>query len=105
LKFKVMHASHPLVTNGANRPFIHMPQSNYAKAMEDYNAAHPKPLRRGAGARESSELRRPQSAYSFFLTDFRRQYRVRLGTSKFEVPPRRPTGLHSRGATAKAVPL
>ena len=46
--------------------------------MAEYEKDHPKPPRRQKRARDPSELKRPQSAYFFFLADFRELYKVEL---------------------------
>ena len=44
--------------------------------MTEYEKDHPKPPRRQKRTRDPSELKRPQSAYFFFLADFRELYKV-----------------------------
>jgi len=50
-------------------------KAQYAAAMEQYNLEHPKPHRRPKKERDPGELKRPQSAYFFFLADFREAYK------------------------------
>ena len=51
-------------------------QADYRVVMTEYEKDHPKPPRRQKRARDPSELKRPQSAYFFFLADFRELYKV-----------------------------
>ena len=44
--------------------------------MTEYEKDNPKPPRRQKRARDPTELKRPQSAYFFFLADFREEYKV-----------------------------
>lgn len=53
-------------------------QADYRVVMTEYEKDHPKPPRRQKRARDPSELKRPQSAYFFFLADFRELYKVEL---------------------------
>lgn len=53
-------------------------QAEYRVVMTEYEKDHPKPPRRQKRARDPSELKRPQSAYFFFLADFRELYKVEL---------------------------
>lgn len=53
-------------------------QAEYRVIMAEYEKDHPKPPRRQKRARDPTELKRPQSAYFFFLADFREQYKVSL---------------------------
>lgn len=52
-------------------------QEDYRVVMNDYEKDHPKPPRRQKRARDPAELKRPQSAYFFFLADFRELFKVR----------------------------
>jgi hypothetical protein len=52
-------------------------KDNYKAEMVEYDKDHPKPLRRAKKERDPAELKRPQSAYFFFLADFREEYKVR----------------------------
>lgn len=56
-------------------------QADYRVVMTEYEKDHPKPPRRQKRARDPSELKRPQSAYFFFLADFRELYKVPLPTN------------------------
>lgn len=49
--------------------------------MTEYEKDHPKPPRRQKRTRDPSELKRPQSAYFFFLADFRELYKVQPTSS------------------------
>ena len=51
-------------------------QADYRVVMSEYEKEHPKPPRRQKRARDPTELKRPQSAYFFFLADFRQVYKV-----------------------------
>ena len=51
-------------------------QADYRVVMTEYEKDHPKPPRRQKRTRDPSELKRPQSAYFFFLADFRELYKV-----------------------------
>ena len=51
-------------------------QTKYAKAMVEYEKEHPRPARRHKKERDPSQLKRPQSAYFFFLADYREAYKV-----------------------------
>ncbi len=51
-------------------------QADYRVTMAEYEKEHPKPPRRQKRARDPTELKRPQSAYFFFLADFRELYKV-----------------------------
>ena len=53
-----------------------MRQADYRVVMAEYEKDHPKPPRRQKRARDPTELKRPQSAYFFFLADFREIYKV-----------------------------
>ena len=53
-------------------------QAKYAKAMVEYEKEHPRPARRHKKERDPSQLKRPQSAYFFFLADYREAYKVHL---------------------------
>jgi len=48
----------------------------YKAQMVEYDKDHPKPLRRAKKERDPAELKRPQSAYFFFLADFREEYKA-----------------------------
>ncbi|CAD7703461.1 unnamed protein product [Ostreobium quekettii] len=50
-------------------------KAQYATAMEAYNQEHPKPHRRAKKERDPAEIKKPQSAYFFFLADFRDAYK------------------------------
>ncbi|KAL0044112.1 hypothetical protein WJX82_010449 [Trebouxia sp. C0006] len=50
-------------------------KADYRVIMAEYEKGHPKPPRRQKRARDPTELKRPQSAYFFFLADFREQYK------------------------------
>ncbi|KAL3152984.1 hypothetical protein ABBQ38_012012 [Trebouxia sp. C0009 RCD-2024] len=50
-------------------------KADYRVVMTEYEKDHPKPPRRQKRARDPSELKRPQSAYFFFLADFRELYK------------------------------
>ncbi|DBA70695.1 TPA: hypothetical protein ACH3X2_012071 [Trebouxia sp. C0005] len=50
-------------------------KADYRVIMAEYEKDHPKPPRRQKRARDPTELKRPQSAYFFFLADFREQYK------------------------------
>lgn len=52
-------------------------QSKYAKAMVEWEKEHPRPARRHKKERDPTQLKRPQSAYFFFLADYREAYKVR----------------------------
>lgn len=62
--------------------------------MVEYDKDHPKPLRRAKKERDPAELKRPQSAYFFFLADFREEYKV--------PPPPLPLGGFSLGCSSHA---
>ena len=51
-------------------------QSKYAKAMVEWEKEHPRPARRHKKERDPTQLKRPQSAYFFFLADYREAYKV-----------------------------
>ncbi|KAK9813100.1 hypothetical protein WJX72_009043 [[Myrmecia] bisecta] len=50
-------------------------KADYAVSIAEYERDHPKPPRRVRKERDPSELKRPQSAYFFFLADFRDEYK------------------------------
>lgn len=50
-------------------------KAEYARAMQQYTQEHPRPYRRSRNRRDPGDLKRPQSAYFFFLADFRNAYK------------------------------
>ncbi|KAK9851540.1 hypothetical protein WJX84_008439 [Apatococcus fuscideae] len=50
-------------------------KSKYAKAMVEWEKEHPRPARRHKKERDPTQLKRPQSAYFFFLADYREAYK------------------------------
>jgi hypothetical protein len=52
-------------------------QAQYAVNIEQYQKEHPRPSRYEK-VRDPAELKRPQSAYFFFLAEFREQFKVGL---------------------------
>lgn len=61
-------------------------QADYKVVMADYERDHPKPPRRQKRVRDPAELKRPQSAYFFFLADFRDEYKVSLQDLCCQIP-------------------
>lgn len=53
-------------------------QADYASSRDSYLKMHPKPPRRPK-LPEPSDLKRPQSAYLFFLAEFRDNFKVFAG--------------------------
>lgn len=51
-------------------------KAKYKELIVEYDKEHPKPDRHAKKERDPSELKRPQSAYFFFLSDFRIAYKV-----------------------------
>lgn len=51
-------------------------QANYAQQIAEYLEAHPREPKRRVKEYEPGELRRPTSAYFFFLNDFREAHKV-----------------------------
>lgn len=51
-------------------------KAEYAQAKRAYDDEHPKPPRAICREKESSGIKRPQSAYFLFLSDFRAQHKV-----------------------------
>lgn len=50
-------------------------KAQYKVLIQEYEQEHPKPQRRQKKERDPSELKRPQSAYFFFLADFRLKFK------------------------------
>ena len=55
---------------------IEMSQDEYKSLISKYEEDHPKQANRPKKERAPGELKRPQSAYFFFLADFRLQFKV-----------------------------
>ena len=51
-------------------------QATYAAEIAEYASAHPKPPKKRQRSREPGQLRRPTSAYFFFLNTFRDAFKV-----------------------------
>lgn len=74
-----MHAKAlPNLPGHFSESYIGYAQAEYRVTMAEYERDHPKPPRRQKRARDPTELKRPQSAYFFFLADFREGYKVNV---------------------------